>query len=251
MNKIRADRMLVDRGLAENRSKAKAMIMAGLVMADGERVEKAGQAFSPETELTLKERGADYASRGGLKLEGALNDLALKVEGLRTMDVGASTGGFTDCLLKRGAAEVTAVDVGYGLIHWRLRKDPRVTVLERTNARYLTPDQVGPPFDLAVIDVSFISLALILPAIFGLIRPGGRILVLVKPQFEVGRENVGRGGVVRDPRLRAEAVEQVKAAARETGLEVQGSALSRLKGPKGNQEVFLLLSRPGLTEVNP
>jgi len=182
--------------------------------------------------------------RVGSKLEGAFDDLAVRAEGLRVMDVGASTGGFTDCLLQRGAREVVTVDVGYGQLHWRLRQDPKVKVVERTNARYLTPDQVGNPFDLVVIDVSFISLTLILPAVRDLVKPGGRIMALVKPQFEVGREKVGRGGVVRDPALQAEAVEGVAAAALKLGLEVLGSAPSRLKGPKGNQEHFILLGRP-------
>lgn len=219
--------------------------MAGLVLADGERVDKAGQMLSPGISLTLKSRGDKYVSRGGSKLEGALDDLAVRAKGFRVLDVGASTGGFTDCLLQRGAREIVTVDVGYGQLHWRLRQDPKVKVLERTNARYLTPDQAGDPFDLAVIDVSFISLTLILPAVRDLVKAGGKILALVKPQFEVGREKVGRGGVVRDPALQAEAVADVAAASLKLGLEVLGSAPSRLKGPKGNQEHFILLRRLG------
>lgn len=242
--KVRADHLLVDLGLAETRAQARALIMAGVVLADGRRVEKAGQILRPETTLTLKGLRTGYASRGGLKLEGALTDLGLEVEGLRILDVGASTGGFTDCLLKKGAAEVVAVDVGYGQIHWRLRKDPRVKILERTNARYLTLEQVGRPVDLAVIDVSFISLTLILPPVKDLVKPGGSILALVKPQFEAEREKVGRGGVVRDPGVQAQAVEKIAAAAGELGLDVSGQARSRLKGPKGNQEFFLLMLAP-------
>jgi 23S rRNA (cytidine1920-2'-O)/16S rRNA (cytidine1409-2'-O)-methyltransferase len=163
------------------------------------------------------------------------------VEGARALDVGASTGGFTDCLLQHGAAEVTAVDVGYGQLHWRLRQDPRVRVIERTNARLLTPDLVGGPFSLVVIDVSFISLALILPAVLKVLSAGGEVLALVKPQFELGPEKVGRGGVVRDPVLQAEAVERVAGLARSLGLSVLGTAPARLKGPQGNQEYFLRL----------
>ncbi|MDY6851792.1 MAG: TlyA family RNA methyltransferase, partial [Thermodesulfobacteriota bacterium] len=235
MTRVRADNLVLDAGLAETRSKAQALIMAGLVLADGERVNKAGQMLSPGVSLTLKGQGDGYASRGGSKLAGALDDLAVRAEGLRALDVGASTGGFTDCLLQRGARAVVAVDVGYGQLHWRLRRDTRVKVLERTNARYLTPDQAGDSFDLAVIDVSFISLALILPTVKDLVKAGGKILALVKPQFEVGREKVGRGGVVRDPALQAEAVAGVAATAVKLGLEVLGSTPSRLKGPKGNQ----------------
>jgi len=244
MNKFRADALLVQAGLAETRSQARALIMAGLVLADGARVEKAGQLLAADIRLNLKEQATAYASRGGLKLEGALQDFNLAVTGLRVLDVGASTGGFTDCLIRHGAGQVTAVDVGYGLLHWRLRQDPRVVLLERTNARYLTMDQVGEPFDLAVIDVSFISLALILPPVGELVWPGGRILALVKPQFEVGPEKVGRGGVVRDPTWQAEAVNGVARSAGELNLMILGSKPAKIKGPKGNQEYFLLLERP-------
>ncbi|MFH1134616.1 MAG: TlyA family RNA methyltransferase [Pseudomonadota bacterium] len=244
MAKIRADNLLVEQGLAETRSQARALIMAGQVLAGSRRVEKAGELLAEETVLALKDQGEAYASRGGFKLEGALDDFALDVTGLRCLDVGASTGGFTDCLLKKGAAEVVAVDVGYGLIHWRLRQDPRVRVVERINARSMTAAEVGADFDLAVIDVSFISLALVLPAVGKLVRPGGRILALVKPQFEVGKDRVGRGGVVRDQALITEAVEQNARAATELGLTVLGGNPSRLKGPKGNQEQFLLVEVP-------
>lgn len=239
--KVRADNLLVDKGLAETRSQARALIMAGQVLCNGQRVDKAGQLLSPECDLARKDQ-AGYVSRGGYKLEGALVDLDFDVQGLRVLDVGASTGGFTDCLLKKGASEIVAVDVGYGIFHWSLRQDPRVTLLERTNARSLTADQTGEPFDLAVIDVSFISLTLILPPVSKLIKPGGYILAMVKPQFEVGKEKVGRGGVVRDPALQAEAVEKIVNAADKLGLAPAGSAASKLKGPKGNQEHFLLFS---------
>jgi 23S rRNA (cytidine1920-2'-O)/16S rRNA (cytidine1409-2'-O)-methyltransferase len=233
---------MVEQGLAETRSQAKALIMAGQALADGRKLDKAGEMLVPEAVLTLKDREAAYVSRGGLKLEGALTDLDLVVAGLKVLDIGASTGGFTDCLLKKGAVQVTAVDVGYGILDWRLRQDARVRVMERTNARYLTPEEAGGNFDLAVVDVSFISLDLILPRVSPLLVPGGRILALVKPQFEVGRDKVGKGGVVRDPRLQEEAVEKIAESARGLGLEISGRAPSRLKGPKGNQEHFLLLT---------
>ncbi|MBW2092324.1 MAG: TlyA family RNA methyltransferase [Deltaproteobacteria bacterium] len=249
MNKVRADQLTVEQGLAETRSQARALIMAGQVLTVRgedfrERVEKAGQMLLPETELILKEQGERFVSRGGLKLDGALEDLRVDVKDLRVLDVGASTGGFTDCLIKRGAAHVTDVDVGYGQLHWRLRKDPRVRVLERTNARYLKKDQFEDLFDLAVIDVSFISLSLILPPVKALIKPGGHILSLVKPQFEAGLGKVGRGGVVRDPKVQEETVNSIADTARSIGFEVCARAPARLKGPKGNQEYFLLLGLP-------
>ncbi|MEW6265979.1 MAG: TlyA family RNA methyltransferase [Thermodesulfobacteriota bacterium] len=246
MPKVRADQLLVDKGLASSRAQARVLIMAGLILADGRLVEKAGQTLDPQADLALKVQASVFVSRGGLKLEGALEDFNLDVSGMKALDIGASTGGFTDCLLKRGAAEVVAVDVGRGLLDWRLRQDSRVKVLERTNARYLTSGQVGKDFDLVVIDVSFISLALILPAVENLVRPESLVLALVKPQFEVGPEKVGRGGVVRDPRLQAEAVAAVSVKAGELGFEVLNQAPSRRKGPKGNQEHFLLLRKTGL-----
>ncbi len=238
----RADNLLVEKGLAKTRSHARALIMAGRVLADNQRVDKAGQKLRPDVSLTLKDRGMDYVSRGGFKLAGALDDFDIQVAGLQVLDVGASTGGFTDCLLQRGAVEITAVDVGYGILDWRLRQDSRVKVLERVNARRLTPEQAGGPFDMVVIDVSFISLNLILPPVKNLVKPGGLILALVKPQFEVGREMVGRGGVVRDPELQTEAVNRISDAARTLDLKEVGRAPAHIKGPKGNQEHFLLLA---------
>ena len=234
---------MVESGLAETRSQARALIMAGQVLADGQRVDKPGQQFAPEAALTLKSVEARYVSRGGLKLEGALSDFGLEVAGLKALDIGASTGGFTDCLLKHGAESVCSVDVGYGLIHWSLRQDPRVTVVERINARHLEPAHVGDQYQLAVIDVSFISLALILPPAARLVIPGARILALVKPQFEVGRDKVGRGGVVRNEADIAASVDSVAGVAENLGLKILGRAPSQLKGPKGNQEYFLLLER--------
>lgn len=234
---------MVDQGLAETRSQARALIMTGQVMADGYSVDKAGQGLDPQTSLTLKNREEVFASRGGLKLAGALDQFNMIVTGITALDVGASTGGFTDCLLKKGATRVVAVDVGHGLLDWRLRQDPRVRVLERINARFLTVDLVGADFDLAVIDVSFISLGLILPPVAGLVKAGGFILALVKPQFEVGRDKVGRGGVVRDPADQKGAVASVAQKAMALGLEVLGTVPACIKGPKGNQEYFLWLKR--------
>ncbi|MEW5722895.1 MAG: TlyA family RNA methyltransferase [Thermodesulfobacteriota bacterium] len=239
----RADQLLTDLGLARTRSQARALIMAGRVLADGEPVRKAGDLLEAGAQVRLRDAGG-YVSRGGYKLEGALLDLGLDPAGCKVLDVGASTGGFTDCVLQKGARAVTAVDVGYGLLDWRLRQDPRVTVVERTNARNLTPAEAGEGYDLALVDVSFISLTLILPPLKELLRPGGLILALVKPQFEVGKGRVGKGGVVRDPALQQEAVDKIKGTALNLGLEVRGQALSRLKGPKGNQEHFLLLAKP-------
>ena len=202
MKKIRADQLLVEQGLAETRSKARALIMAGEVLADNVRVDKAGQILPPEVQLSLKNPLDKFVSRGGRKLAGALKDFGFNVEGLSVLDVGASTGGFTDCLLQNGAAHVTAVDVGYGQFHWRLRQDARVEVRERVNARYLTPGEFDRKFDLIVIDVSFISLELILPAMAPLLNTGGTVLALVKTSVRgrTGTGRAGRGG----PRSRGE-----------------------------------------------
>ena len=242
MTKIRADQLLLDLGLAETRSKARALIMAGQVFMADRPITKAGEQLAEDAELRLKD-GMRYVSRGGFKLEGALEDLEVDPAGLRCVDVGASTGGFSDCLLQRGAVSVTAVDVGQGLIDWKLRNDDRVRVVERVNARNMTVDDVGGDYDLAVVDVSFISLALVLPAMREVVRPGGLVLAMVKPQFEVGRDQVGKGGVVRDTALIASAVENAAQAAEACGFERLRTAPSRVAGPKGNREQFLLLVR--------
>jgi 23S rRNA (cytidine1920-2'-O)/16S rRNA (cytidine1409-2'-O)-methyltransferase len=241
---IRLDRLLVDRGLAPNRERAQRLVMAGAVLVDDRPVTKAGTTVAGDAVLRLRQAASPYVSRGGEKLAGALDAFGIDVGGLVALDVGASTGGFTDCLLRRGARRVIALDVGYGQLAWSLRQDPRVTVVERVNARLLDPTQLPETPDVATVDVSFISLTLVLPAVAAAL-PGGAILAMVKPQFEVGREQVGKGGVVRDPALRAAAVAKVRGAAEALGLEVRGESESILTGPKGNQEVFLWLVARG------
>jgi 23S rRNA (cytidine1920-2'-O)/16S rRNA (cytidine1409-2'-O)-methyltransferase len=234
--RARLDELVVARGLAESRSKAQALILAGRVLVDDAPQGK------PGTRVAAERR---YVSRGGEKLAGALAELGVPVTSRRCLDVGASTGGFTDCLLQHGAAHVIALDVGYGQLDVRLRGDPRVAVIERVNAREMSAEQVPPepPVELAVVDVSFISATLVLPRIAAL-APGADVLVMVKPQFEVGRERVGKGGVVRDDADRAAAVSRVRSAGEQLGYAARGEAESRLAGPAGNREVFLWLAPP-------
>jgi 23S rRNA (cytidine1920-2'-O)/16S rRNA (cytidine1409-2'-O)-methyltransferase len=236
----RLDAVLVERGLFESRSKAAASILAGAVRlgADRERASKAGMLVSDDVEVDV-DRGPRYVSRGGLKLERALASFGLEAQGRLCLDVGASTGGFTDCLLQAGAASVAAVDVAYGELHWRIRQDPRVTVLERLNARALGPAQLPYAPDLIVIDVSFIGLAKVLPAVAGCAAPRFDLLALVKPQFELGRGRVGKGGVVRRPEDRLEALVGAGEAALRLGLAVQRYCSSGLPGPAGNEESFI------------
>ena len=243
MERVRIDRLLVERGLVASRERARRLVMAGDVLVGDRPVTKPGTEVAADAEVRLRATAPPYASRGGEKLAGALDAFGLQVRDLVALDVGASTGGFTDCLLQRGSRRVIALDVGYGQLAWKLRQDPRVMVIERTNARHLTSTMLPEVPDLAVVDVSFISLATVLPAVAGVVAPGGTIVALVKPQFEVGRGRVGKGGVVRDPGLRAEAVASVRAAAERLGLTVDGEAESVLPGPKGNREVFLWLAR--------
>ncbi|MFH0824580.1 MAG: TlyA family RNA methyltransferase [Pseudomonadota bacterium] len=240
--KKRLDQLLVERGLAESRHQARAIVLAGMVLVDGGAADKPGKEVSEAVSLSLKERPA-YVGRGGLKLEAALDGFSIDADGLTFLDAGASTGGFTDCLLQRGAARVIAVDVGYGQFHWRLRSDPRVCLLERTNLRFLGPEQLPSAIDAAVADLSFISLELVLERIHGFLPPGGRFIPLVKPQFEVGKGLVGKGGVVRDPSKIREVVDAMKAAAERFGFEVLGELESPVRGPKGNREVFLNLRK--------
>lgn len=242
----RLDAELVRRGLARSREQAATLIAGGRIRVGGRVASKPATAVGgAEPIVVIEPTGEDdYVSRGGHKLAGALDAFAaagLGVDGRRCLDAGASTGGFTDVLLRRGAAEVVAVDVGYGQLAWSLRSDPRVVVLDRTNVRDLSPEVVGKPVDLVVADLSFISLRLVLAALAAVTAPAGDFLLMVKPQFEVGRDRVGRGGVVREPALRAEAVRSVAAAAGEVGLGVAGVTASPLPGPSGNVEYFLWL----------
>ncbi len=241
MKRARLDELVVARGLAETRSQAQALILAGRVLVDDAPVDKAGTRVSEDAALRIRGETRRFVSRGGEKLAGALADLGVDPAGLHCLDIGASTGGFTDCLLQGGARAVVAVDVGYGQLDERLRRDPRVRALERKNARELAPADVPEAIDLVVVDVSFISATLLLAAIRA-VAPRARLLVMVKPQFEVGRERVGKGGVVRDDADRAAAVARVRAAAEQHGYAAAGEAESRLAGPKGNREVFLLLA---------
>ena len=243
MKRERIDKLLVERGLVESRTKAQAMVMAGVVLVDEQRVEKPSHQFDPNSTIRIKgedDPSTRYVGRGGLKLEAALREFQIDVAGLECLDVGASTGGFTDCLLQNGARKVFAIDVGHNQIDWRLRQDPRVEVREGVNARYLKPEDFPRRFDLAVIDVSFISVTKVLPAIVPLMSEGARIVTLIKPQFEVGKGEVGGGGVVRDAAKRARVVEEVNAAARDLGLEVVNVIESPITGAEGNVEYLAL-----------
>ena len=246
MARVRIDRLLVDRGLVESREQAARYILAGEVFADSKRVDKAGALVAPEATVELQGR-SPYVSRGGEKLVHALEAFQVKVAGRVCLDVGSSTGGFTDCLLQRGAARVYAIDVGTAQLDARLRKDPRVVVMEQTNARALDPRIFGDQPTLAVIDVAFISLEKILPSAFGVLAPRGEVVALVKPQFEVGREKVGKGGVVREPALHRASVARLARFAVLRGWHVLGVTASPLRGPKGNREFFLHCSSHGRT----
>jgi 23S rRNA (cytidine1920-2'-O)/16S rRNA (cytidine1409-2'-O)-methyltransferase len=239
----RLDQALVERGLFDSRERAKRAVLAGLVEVEGRRIDKPGTPVGAECELRVVARAEPFVSRGGRKLAAALDRFALEPGGWRCLDVGASTGGFTDCLLARGAAQVTALDVGHGLLDARLRADPRVAVVERVNARYLAPDAFAAPFDLVTVDVSFISLVAVVPALLPHLAPGGRLLVLIKPQFEVGRAAVGKGGIVRDPELRARIVAERVAQLAAMGLEPLDSFESPVAGATGNRESFALFAR--------
>ncbi|HEY3816686.1 MAG TPA: TlyA family RNA methyltransferase [Polyangiaceae bacterium] len=240
MAKVRIDQLLVTRALAPSRARAQAVVLAGEVFVAGARVDKAGTLVEPDAAVEVKAPDHPYVSRGGVKLDGALDAFALDVAGLRCVDLGASTGGFTDCLLQRGAARVVAVDVGYGQLAHKLRVDPRVVVLERTNARTLDPGDVGGPADLTVVDASFIGLSKLLPAVARCTRAGGHLVALVKPQFEVGREQASRGkGVVRDEAVRTGVLDAVTGDVAAAGFDVVARCDSVLPGPKGNREAFV------------
>ena len=235
-NKTRLDVLLVEQGHMESRQKAQAVIMAGSVFVDGQRVDKPGTAVPNTAQIEVRGHALPYVSRGGLKLEKAMKTFPLTLTGKVCADIGASTGGFTDCMLQNGAQKVYAVDVGYGQLDWKLRGDPRVVCMERTNARYLTPEQIPDPLDFASIDVSFISLKLILPALRALMTDTGEAACLIKPQFEAGREKVGKKGVVRDSAVHLEVLEHFLEHAKENHFTVLGITYSPIRGPEGNIE---------------
>ena len=235
-NKTRLDILLTERGLAESRQKAQAVIMAGHVFVAGQRVDKPGTAVLSDAPIEVRGHTLPYVSRGGLKLEKAMKTFPITLTDKICADIGASTGGFTDCMLQNGARKVYSVDVGYGQLDWKLRSDPRVVCMERTNARYLTPEQIPDPLDFASIDVSFISLKLILPAVHRVLKAGGHVACLIKPQFEAGREKVGKKGVVRDPDVHLEVLENFLTHAKDSGFTVLDITFSPIRGPEGNIE---------------
>ena len=240
--KKRLDVLMQERSLAPSREKAKALIMAGIVYVNGQKEDKAGAAFPEEAEIEVRGNTLKYVSRGGLKLEKAIEVFGVKPEGKTCMDVGASTGGFTDCMLQNGASKVYAVDVGHGQLDWKLRNDPRVVCLEKTNIRYATKEQVPEEIALSSIDVSFISLSKVLPAVKTLLSPAGEVVALIKPQFEAGREQVGKHGVVRDPAVHCEVIRSAVSYAAENGFTVRGITWSPIRGPEGNIEYLYDLS---------
>ena len=245
-DKIRLDRLLVDRGWVESRHRAQGLILAGRVFVKGQRVDKPGTQLLPDADVVLKE-GKEWASRGAGKLLGALEAMPFlkeAIEGADCLDIGASTGGFTDVMLHHGASRVAALDVGYGQLHWRLQKDPRVTILDRTNIRLLEPDQLPFQPTFATCDASFISVTTFVDVVFRELTAGGWFVVLVKPQFEVGRERLPKGGVVRDEKDRMSALDKVRRVALEAGFEEKGAVDSPVHGPKGNREFLLVLRKP-------
>ena len=241
--KKRLDVLLVERGLAETRTKAQAIIMSGLVYVAGQKADKPGISYEETVDIEVRSGACPYVSRGGLKLEKALRDFGVDPTGYVCSDSGASTGGFTDCLLQQGAKKVFAIDVGYGQLDWKIRSDPRVVVMERTNVRYVTPQQLGEPLDLSVVDVSFISLRIVLPVIKTFLKEKtGQVLCLIKPQFEAGKEKVGKKGVVRDPAVHKEVLDNFVALTREIGFKILGLTFSPVKGPEGNIEFLAHLT---------
>jgi 23S rRNA (cytidine1920-2'-O)/16S rRNA (cytidine1409-2'-O)-methyltransferase len=241
--KQRLDVQLFERGLAQSRQRAQALILAGKVLVDGEKITKAGSQVFLDCDIEIIGRDIPYVSRGGVKLAEALRDFNIDVTGLTCLDVGASTGGFTDCLLKHGAKHVTAVDVGYGQFDWALRSDPRVKVIERTNIRHLDADSLPSPVDIVCIDVSFISLKIVVPVVLKFMKQPGHMICLVKPQFEVGKGMVGKGGVVRDPALHKAVIKDLTEAFQGLNLRVLGVTPSPILGPKGNKEFLMHLQR--------
>ena len=241
--KERLDVLLVNRGLAASREKAKAVIMAGIVYVDGQKEDKAGATFADTVNIEVRGNTLKYVSRGGLKLEKAMSHFGLSLEGQVCMDVGASTGGFTDCMLQNGAVKVYSIDVGHGQLDWKLRNDPRVVCMERTNIRYVTPEDIGEPASFVSIDVSFISLTKVLTPVRELLAENGEIVCLIKPQFEAGREKVGKKGVVRDPKVHLEVIRAVMDFASSIGFEILHLEFSPIKGPEGNIEYLLHLKK--------
>lgn len=243
MKKIRLDQLVFDLGLTESREKAKTTIMSGLVFVDGQRADKPGVQVAPDASVEVKGSALPYVSRGGFKLEKALKVFPINPAGKICMDCGASTGGFTDVLLKNGAARVYSIDVGYGQLAWSLRQDERVVNMERTNIRYISSEQVPEPIDIAVMDLSFISIKLVLPAVCALLKEGADIMCLIKPQFEAGREDVGKKGVVRDKAVHLSVIESVLQFAASAGLTVIGLDYSPIKGPEGNREYLCYMKK--------
>jgi 23S rRNA (cytidine1920-2'-O)/16S rRNA (cytidine1409-2'-O)-methyltransferase len=242
--KIRLDSLLVERGMAQSREHAQALILSGAILVGDRPVDKAGTPIPADAQIRIRDEAMPYVSRGGLKLRGALDTFGISVAGLNAVDIGASTGGFTDCLLQAGAARVWAVDVGYGQLAWKLREDPRVVSIDRTNIRHYDGAGIAGEIDLAVIDVSFISLKLVIPSVMKLVREGAIIIALVKPQFEAGKNEVGSHGVVREPELHRRIIAEIEEFCREIGLTVMGNCESPLTGPAGNREFFICLAKP-------
>ncbi|MDD5955752.1 MAG: TlyA family RNA methyltransferase [Lachnospiraceae bacterium] len=243
--KKRLDVLLVEKGLAPSREKAKAYIMEGKVFVENQREDKPGTNFDENSKIELHGKKLAYVSRGGLKLEKALKTFPVKLDGAVCMDIGASTGGFTDCMLQNGASKVFSVDVGYGQFDWSLRQDPRVVLMEKTNVRYIKPEDIGEQLDFASCDVSFISLSKILPAIFPILTDDGTMVCLIKPQFEAGRENVGKRGVVKNPKVHRDVIAEVFGFTEALGFAVKGLTFSPIKGPNGNIEYLMYIEKNG------
>lgn len=242
--KERLDVLLVSRGLAESREKAKILIMSGIVYVNNQKEDKAGSMFPSDAPIEVRGEKLKYVSRGGLKLEKAMKVFPIELDGAVCMDVGASTGGFTDCMLQNGAKKVFSIDVGHGQLAWKLRNDPRVVCMEKTNIRYVRPEDIGETVDFSSIDVSFISLTLVLPVVFSILRDGGHVTALIKPQFEAGREKVGKKGVVRDPAVHREVIRKVRDFAESIGFFPEGLDYSPIRGPEGNIEYLIFLEKP-------
>ncbi|MEE3357072.1 MAG: TlyA family RNA methyltransferase [Lachnospiraceae bacterium] len=250
MAKKRLDVMLVEQGLAESREKAKAIIMSGIVYVDGEKEDKAGSTFAETASIEVRGKTLKYVSRGGLKLEKAMQVFPIELEGKVCMDVGASTGGFTDCMLQNGAVKVYSVDVGYGQLAWKLREDERVICMEKTNIRYVKPEDIDDKIEFASVDVSFISLSKVLPPLRDLLKEDAEVVCLIKPQFEAGREKVGKKGVVRDKSVHVEVIENVSCFALTSGFEILGLDFSPVKGPEGNIEYLIHLRKTAEIQEN-